>query len=1251
MKANLIKTLSNKAEAVEIKAGVSAREAFPGVDFENAALIVNGKIATPDTKLRDGDAVTLRQIPADLTDTPWWVSTFFIPFGFIIQPAEQAYKAREEAERAQEELEKVKKLTNKVDIDNRPFLRGATNTIGTGKSQPYFCGRNFLTPYLFSKPYYKISGTDGDTQEVFNILEGGFKGIVLNKLGIGDTTIKEFSETAPQTGTYQITDGVFAEGLFEVRQDGALFQSLPELNHKVTSNVINKEVKRDSEVSGGDEEHLVISLDPNAKDVDVCVSFPYGLYEFNDNNDRVSTTVTITPEYSLDGGETWTAFTFSQGQTLSNEFTRNATKQLRFVAKKTFSLADYEELEENEQSCVLVRVRSNGAKDSKVKNDVYCYYYQSQIYDPLKSSAPAGVLDDGGTAGLVACLNVEERERGYSCVAGLRLKATDSNEQKLTQINIVATSTARTWDGEEWSVAKHPTRNPAAIALEVLTSPMHPASRYDDSEVDLEAFGAFYEYCEDNDLMYDNIITQNQKKDSELQHIADVCAVAFYKDIYGRRSVAIDQAQENAVAVYTPNNIVKLTNKKTFKRRVDALRVKYIDSRNDTYKENTYTVTRLENGQPVSIDENSIIKEVTATGITRNEQVVKFARRLMAADELRQITATLEIGFEGVYYTPYARVAIKDPSLSQDSQDTMIKAAEYKYGALHKLKLASPVTFADPLKEYGIIVNVAGENGATPLPLKVEGTGTTDELLVATSWPASEAVQPEAGNVAAFGELDADGEFTEITSDFVITRISRVSNGFSLELQEYDEAMYDSGPIPDYKPLVSNTPTVEPGEIPLDAVTSEQLEERMDAANADTVQAAVDTITQGYRFSNVYQVRPVDLTLEDIIAKMDSDARDASASISISEDEILLQVQDMERELVGLIDVQAGAVTALVAGGGAVGQMSLTLNLPVMIDAAKRAQLIAASTEAKVNAVYAAVEGTDYYGIKGNASNAAVKALWDDAIAANLIASQIDLSATQIHVNAENVVIDGATIINDAKKIKASLIEVDQLLAQELLAQNITLDASGYLQSSNYSEDSDFPQSGFKIDAANNTIKAFAMKAKGGVFYDMEIAGDSIFKGSIKSGPLELTDETSPSQTTTANAGTAFGTQNLGVDYSPLPPSSKRWNGNIGQWARNWVKLNGVMNGINFSYIDLEETEWGAWPEAKITLYDEYFNVLVVYTARAQTSFGYTTLPYAITWAYNVDGSKTFKLINIPTAEPSVVGVVWNDHGTLKIKT
>lgn len=1045
MKANLIKTLKNSAELVDIEAGRSARANFPGVDFENAVLIINGKIAEPDTIIQEGDVVTLRQIPADLTDTPWWVATFFIPFGFLIQPAELAYKAKKQADEAERELEKIKKLTNNPEIDNRPFLRGATNSLATGKSQPYFCGRNFNTPYLFSKPYYRISGTDGETQEVFNILEGGFKNLVINKIGIGDTTIKTFTGSTPQNGVYTINEGVFANGQVEIRQNGAAFSTLTQLNTKVASNVINSEVVKDYQVTAGTDEYQILTLDANAHNVEVCINFPYGLYKYNDDNDRVEATVVITPEYSLDGGRTWAPFTFNQNGVFSNTFTKNVTKALRYVAALNFTFSQYVTLASNNQKNILVRVRSNAPDDEKTRANCYIYYYQSRIFDPLKSSTPAGILDDSGAAGLVPCLNVEERERAYTCAIGLRLVATKNNEDKLKQINLIATSTARTWNGSAWSEGKSPTRNPAAIALEILTSDTHPASKYDDSEIDLEAFGALYEYCNTNDIYYDHVITQGQKKDAELQRIADVCGCAFYKDIYGRRSVAIDQVQENAVAVYNPQNIISLTNKKTFARRVDALRIKYIDSTNDTYKENTYTVTRLENGQPVTIDENSIIKEIDATGITRHAQVVKYGRRLMAIDELRPTTATLKIGAEGVYFTPYAKIGIQDPSINRDAQDTIIQSVTYQYGLLKKITLKQPVTFTDPLKNYGIVINTINANGASPLALKVEGTGTTRELDVLDTYSTSETIQPAAGNIASFGELDENGDFTKITHEYVITRIARTDGGFNLDLQEYNEAIYNPGTIPAYKPIVNNTPTPAAGTIPPDSVTHEELDATIVAVDTDTVQAAVDTIQNGYRFSNIYTVRPVEETLEEIVAKIDDEARNRSASISITEDEILLQVQDMERELVGLIDIQAGAVTALVEGGGAAGQMSLTLNLPIMIDAAKRQQLIAASTEAKVNAVYALVDGTDNYGIKGNASNAAVKALWDDAVAGGLIASQIDLTATQISINAQNVKIDGETIINNASKIKAALIDVENLLAT-----NITVKDKGIIHSNNF---------------------------------------------------------------------------------------------------------------------------------------------------------------------------------------------------------
>ena len=1235
MKANLIKTLKNTAELVDIEAGRSARANFPEVDFENAVLIINGKVSNPDTIIQDGDVVTLRQIPGDLTETPWWAATFIIPFGFIIQPAEIAYKARQQADEAERELEKIKKLTNSANIDNSPFLRGASNTIATGKSQPYFCGRNFLTPYLFSQPFYKISGTDGATQEVYNILECGFKGIVINKLGIGDTVIKTFSDSKPQNDVFSIDEGIFANGQIEIRQDGSLFSTLTELNRKIKSNVINQEIAKEYEVTAGTKEHIIITLDPNAKDVDICINFPYGLYTYNDNNDRIKAEVTITPEYSLDGGSTWTQFTFNQNGTQSNVFNRSETKSMRFIAHHDFTLADYQALVTNKQTYVLIRLSSNAPDDQKTRADCYVYYYQSHVFDPLKSSTPAGVIKDGGTAGLVDCLNVEDKERAYSCIAGFKLTATTNNEKKLTQINIIATSTARTWDGSAWSVTKAPTRNPAAIALEIYTSDIHPASKYSDSEIDgeidLDAFGALYKYCDDNDIYFDDLITQAQKKDAEIQRIADVCGCAFYKDIYGRISVAIDQAQKNAIAVYNPQNIISLTNKKTFARRVDALRIKYIDSTNDTYKQNTYTVTRLENGQPVTIDENSIIKEIDVKGITTQAQVVKYARRLMAIDELRPITTTLKIGAEGVYFTPYAKIGIQDPSINRDAQDAVVASVTYKSGLLKKITLKNPVTFTDPLKLYGVVINTVNANGAVPIALKVNGTGTTRELEVITKYTASETHQPAANNVVSFGELDANGEFTKITHEYIITRIARTDGGFNLDLQEYNEAIYDAGLIPAYKPLVNNTPIPAAGEIPANSVTHEELDKVVTAVNSDAVQAAVDTTIKGVRFTNAYKVKPVEMSLEEIVAKMDADARNASASISISEDEILLQVSDMERELVGLIDIQAGSVTALVEGGGATGQMSLSLNLPVIIDAATRGKLVAASTEEKVAAVYAQLEGTSgagiRYAIKGNASNAAVKALWDDAVAGALIASQIDLSATQIHINAQNVQIDGETIINNANKIKAALIEVDNLFAQ-----SITMNSGGSLQSANYSEGTSgwIITSNGRAEFADGIFRG-EIHADIGKLTDIIIDGNSVFKGEINSGPLFLSSNEIIGNSYVIAQGTDI-FDFFGLEYKE--GSSK--------WIRN---ISGTYNNIQFDRIWLYYS-YGYGRFASITLYLNGENVFYKYTGEKSKIL---TLDYDIQYTEIFKGSKTFKLLDLPTSEPTIPNVVWNNNGVLSI--
>lgn len=1132
MKATLYKTLSNEKTPIEVKAGQTVREALSDFDLENAIILINGKIKNPDYRLKENDTATIRLTPSGTTALiVTLVVVAVVAVGAAVVGGVQAYKAKQAAEKAQEELEKVKKLTNKSDIDNRPFLRGASNTLATGNSQPYIIGRHFFTPYLLSKPFYQITGEDGADEYTYTALECGFNKQILQTVAIDDIKIKTFNRKTPQEGVYNIDAGIFAEnGKIEIAQDGALLTVLSALNYKTESSACNDEIPHDSDVEAGTQEYLTYTLNPYAKDVDIAIIFPYGLYAMNDDGDKIETQTTITPQYSLDGGATWHSFTFNNNGTATNTFKRNvSTKELRYVAHKDFTAADYAAVQANGENAIYIRVRNGGnSGDSMIHNDCYVLYYQSICFDPDKSAGK-----------LVPCKIVEDRERAFCTILGLKLKATKVNEDKLKKINIVTHGIARTWNGTAWSTTKTATRNPAAWVLEIETSPSHPASRRADSELDLESLGEYYEYCESNGYKFDWTITQNTKKDDVLNYIMEATGACIYYDIYGRRAIAIDRPQENALAVYNPQNIINIQNKKTFGRRTDGLRIKYINSKGDLYQEDTYLVMR--EGQ--TLNQDSLIKDITVTGITTFEHIVKYARRLMAIEVLRPKTTIIEAGNEGIFYTPFSKILVQDDSLKIGiGKGFTIRDCEWRSGLLKKIYTNEPLTF-DPAKTYGIIANCFTADGVKPVSIKVSGTGTTNELTVNTQIRTSANAKPEQGNIFSFGELDENGEFTKVTTEYIISQIKRSEKGFNLEVVNYNEAIYDSGTIPDYKSNITERKTAEKKGIPADTVTHAELEETEKTA-IDAANEVAAVVTQGVHFTQVHKIKDIhgigdtieslraaldvvlrqanngisvtddkitlqvadseqktraliELTndriveaVEDmsenvysaieilknqIIAMVDDDARNAQAGISIRADEIILQVEnteselrstidmtageilaqvdDMKSELTGLIDVQAGAVTALVEGGGAQGQMSLSLELPVMIDATTRAKFVQAASEGEVSAVYATLAGTSgenvKYAIKGNASNAAVKALWDKAVAAALIASQIDLTATQINIAAEHVVITGSTnhgqTIIEGGKIRAALIEVE-----DLLAKNVKLKNGGSLRSNNF---------------------------------------------------------------------------------------------------------------------------------------------------------------------------------------------------------
>ena len=748
---------------------------------------------------------------------------------------------------------------------------------------------------------------------------------------------------------------------------------------------------------------------------------------------------------------------------------------MRFVARQDFTAA------QAYGKSMRVRIRRLTPKEeSNAKDTVYLLAVQTKCYDAKKSTSSQLVTADV----------LEPRERDKCVRIGLRIAANINTEGNLDAVSVIAQGCARTWDGSAWSETKTPTSNLAAWALEILTSPHHKPSQYSDDELDLDTFGAWYEYCEEQGFKADGVITKNTKKQTVIETLCGNSNTALvYNPMTGLIEAAIDNGRDYSVALLNSENIIGISTVKKFERKATGKKVTYI---NGAAGYDVDSVTFMRDGGAYD-PATDTLTETALEYITSYEHAFKYAWRKMAEEIAQPRIVTVRAGRESAYYPLYSRVELQHKSLKIGLAHGIIKALVWQNSYLKQIVLDGSVIFPASVA-CGVIINCISDNGRGLLALKVEGTGKTDTLDVITTLRNNAAVLPAPGNALSFGELDVNGEFTTVTSSMKITNAEETDEGFTLTLVDYNPALYEYGTLPEYKtnitsiPDSSNKTIAEQRDYLTEGDAQAIATEAAQGVTGDMVQAAVDTIQNGYRFTNIYNVRPVTDTLEEIVARLDDDARNTSASISISEDEILLQVQDMERELVGLIDIQAGSVTALVEGGGAAGQMSLTLNLPIMIDATKRAQLIAASTEAKVNAVYGLVENTAYYGIKGNASSAAVKALWDDAVAAGLIASQIDLTATQISINAENVKIDGETIINNASKIKASLIEVE-----ELLASSVTVKDKGVIKSANYNGTIDadgnitaYGSAGWAIDHAGNS-DFVDLNAEGGLFKDITI--------------------------------------------------------------------------------------------------------------------------------------------------------------------
>ena len=1045
------------------------KDHIKNVDWENSLILRGGYRIDENYEVQPDDILYIRKTPA--SGTALLVTAIVVGVvalaGAGVAVGVSIYNNRK-AMAAMEEAEKASKAA--ADTSGKlPFVKGARNAAATGRSFPYAIGESLMTPYKLCPAHYTIAGTRGEEQYYNVVLEIAYNDILIKKIKMGETVIKDFAGVSqPQNGQYAFDAGTYYDerNLIEIRQTGAFTD--PEFNKKIVLTELSEEIPHDHASSDPTENEriekewkagVMQELASHAQAVELIVLFD-GLQKYDEG--WQNQTITLRPQWTNVNNPSendWNDFTtgFIQNGTASNTFTYNTRKQMRYVARQEFTAA------QAFNKTMKVRViRTTPKAEDSAKDSVYLLAVQTTCYDAKKSSSSQ----------LVTAEVLEPNERDKCCRIGVRVTANVNTEGLLDAISVIESACARTWNGSAWSSAKTPTRNLAAWVLELLTSPQHKPSQYDDAELDLPSFGAWYTYCQQQGFNADGVIVKSTKKK---QIIETLCkngnAALVYNNLTGKMEVAIDNGRDYSIALLNSEDIINISTAKEFKRKTTGKKVTYINRAAD-YDADSVTFMRDGGTYDPATD---TLTESALEYVTDYEHAFKIAWRQMAEEIAQPRIITVKAGLESAYYPIFSRVELQHKSLKIGIAHGVIKGLVWRNSYLQQIQLDGAVTFP-ATGACGVIINCVSDSGRGLLALKVSGTGTTDVLTVDTTLRSNAAVIPTAGNILSFGKLDNAGEFTTITSTMKITNAEETDNGYTLTLVDYNPALYEYGTLPEYRSNLTSVPTGK-------AQTVEEQREPVDAADiaaggTEAAQAAVDTVTKGTRFTNIYKIKTVGKSIEELIEKMDEDARNAAASMSILDDEIILkventeknlraiiditageiyqavedgdnetrgyidttateilaQVDDMAQELTGLIDVQAGAVTAIVEGGGATGQMSLSLNLPIMITAATRAQFVTASTEAKVAAVYALVENTTYYGIKANASNNDIKALWDDAVAGGLLASQIILSADQIQLA-------GKTIYTSSKT--DSVAGSAASAAQAAAAEDATLKAEG----------------------------------------------------------------------------------------------------------------------------------------------------------------------------------------------------------------
>lgn len=803
---NIYKGLSEEYKTIKGNASVNelTHELYPELDLEQCIILNAGEQIAPDYILKDNDIVFIRVIPGATGAIVMAVISLVcaaVAVGAAVYSAVEQQKAQEEMEKAQKQ---AKALAER--ITQLPFLKGANNRSALGYNIPYIMGSVYDVPYKLVAGYYTISGENGANQFWNVLLVAGFNNALIQDVSIGTKVIKKPNGTIEipgQVGEFSYLEDSGANPYY-FESDCPFYDPADKLDVKYENEVVidglNEKV---SCISFSDEldynNAVVKQAATNTYKFDVCILFN-GLRRYDDG--WKSKNVSVKVEWS-NGGSTWN----DAGNIVTGDI--NSRKQVRFSKTVTLTAAQ----------CVgkdiqIKLTRLTALEESNSQETCYLCYLNCWQYDAAKST------DNN----IVTCAPLEQPWRGRTTRIALRIISNESTKDNLDQININAYGKARIWNNDAWTVNKYPTRNPASWVLEIMTSDVHPHSRYNDDEIDLEALGAVYTYCQQNGFYCDGILTEDSKKADILNSILSECNTTMYRDdATGKWTFAIEKAQSTPVALLNEQCIKSVTVTKTFERKPYAVKTTFTNRESwavDTF----YQTVNGKVDSSAVYGEHKIIVENAPKYITTFEHAYKYTHRILAKQQLQPREITVQVGRDGDYYPLYSKIMLQMKQLRIGLSNGIIHGVVVEGGLLKQIITSDFCDFSDSNARYGLIIQAQNDSAKEHLYIEVTaGTltqyaigalgvgmigsgnsaigfyapGKTRVLNLRT--PLAVSVLPEYGNIYSFGYLNASGEFSRVTNEMMIYNRKQNSDGWELLLKDYNSAIFQFGDIPEYQ--------------------------------------------------------------------------------------------------------------------------------------------------------------------------------------------------------------------------------------------------------------------------------------------------------------------------------------------------------------------------------------------------------------------------------------------------------------------